>query len=131
MTGVVSLQHLQRHEQPQQRHEQPQLPHAAQQLVGQLRNGRLLPLHVVEALAALAQQVGGALPLPLARNNPACAGAVGGGRVGEALRRCVGCQVAAYDCVACQRAHWRVHKAVCRRLAAAGAGAAELCRQRA
>jgi hypothetical protein len=38
---------------------------------------------------------------------------------------CGGCRVARYCCPACQKEDWRLHRRVCRRLAAVGLGRAE------
>ncbi|PRW60540.1 histone-lysine N-methyltransferase SET domain containing [Chlorella sorokiniana] len=41
----------------------------------------------------------------------------------ENLRKCSGCHAVRYCSEACSRAHWRAHKAECRRLQAAAAAA--------
>ena len=45
--------------------------------------------------------------------NPSC------GASGAGLRRCADCGSVLYCSAACQRAHWKAHKAECRRLQAA------------
>jgi hypothetical protein len=55
----------------------------------------------------------GTLPPPrLNCDGPGCAVAI-------ALERCAGCRVARYCSVACQKAHWRVHKPACKQAQAA------------
>ena len=75
----------------------------------------------------LRQQAEGALRWltaePQATAPKACAAEGGGATRG--LHRCGGCGKVRYCSKACSRAHWRTHKAECRRLQAERAGGAE------
>jgi hypothetical protein len=64
---------------------------------------------------------------PLACNNPLCSNAMGPSEsalVQGKTSRCSGCRSARYCGKACQVSHWKQHKHVCKRLAAAATAAA-------
>jgi hypothetical protein len=76
---------------------------------------------LVQALQAAGQGLG-CLATPACCNNPACSSLVGATELQQVLGRgciCAGCSTARYCDRACQRAHWKRHKPVCKALAAA------------
>jgi hypothetical protein len=78
---------------------------------------------LVQALQAAGQALG-CLATPVCCNNPACCSLVGATEVQSVSGKgciCAGCRTARYCDRACQRAHWKRHKPVCKGLAAAAA----------
>jgi hypothetical protein len=69
----------------------------------------------------------GCMAVPSLCNNPGCTNTSGPTELVLVSGRscvCGGCRVAQYCCRACQSQHWKLHKPVCRALAAAAAAAA-------
>ena len=78
---------------------------------------------LVQALQAAGQGLG-CLATPVCCNNPACSSLAGATELQLVSGRgciCAGCRTARYCDQACQRAHWKRHKPVCKALAAAAA----------
>jgi hypothetical protein len=78
---------------------------------------------LVQALQAAGQALG-CLATPVCCNNPACCSLAGPTEVQLVSGKgciCAGCHTARYCDRACQRAHWKRHKPVCKALAAAAA----------
>ena len=92
----------------------------AQQALSELKTCLLLPAGVAAPASAAASPVPSRPPAPRICAAPGC-GATRG------LRRCGGCRAVRYCSEACCRAHWKSHKAECRRVQAqrAAAGARE------
>jgi MYND finger len=70
-------------------------------------------------LVSYAQHALALLPSPLCCNNPACVNLEETAEWQLVSRRgsmCAGCRTARYCCTACQRAHWAMHKPVCKAL---------------
>jgi hypothetical protein len=77
---------------------------------------------LAESLRVFGAAVSSTLPVPHFCNNPGCRNVSGDSEVGLVSgRSCMyaGCKVARYCGRSCQRACWKVHKPVCRALAAA------------
>jgi hypothetical protein len=65
------------------------------------------------------------LAISRACNNPTCSNISGpseAGLVKGSSSTCGGCWTARYCCRDCQTQHWKLHKSVCKALAAARAG---------
>jgi hypothetical protein len=65
------------------------------------------------------------LAISRACNNPTCSNISGpseAGLVKGSSSTCGGCRTARYCCRDCQTQHWKLHKSVCKALAAARAG---------
>jgi hypothetical protein len=78
---------------------------------------------LVQALQAAGQALG-CLATPVCCNNPACCSLGGSTEVQSVSGKgciCAGCRTARYCDHACQRAHWKLHKPVCKALAPAAA----------
>jgi hypothetical protein len=87
------------------------------------------PAAAYTAFAQQLQALGGVLstlPVPHACNNPSCTNMLGATELAIVSRRsctCKGCLTARYCERACQVAHWKQHRPVCKALAAASAEA--------
>jgi len=78
---------------------------------------------LVQRLHALGESLS-AFAISNACNNPACSNITAASEaqiVKGSSRTCAGCRKARYCCKACQTQHWKLHKPVCKALAAAGA----------
>jgi len=78
---------------------------------------------LVQGLHALGESLS-AFAISSACNNPACSNITAASEaqlVKGRSRTCAGCRKARYCCKACQTQHWKLHKPVCKALAAAGA----------
>jgi hypothetical protein len=81
-------------------------------------------MQLVEQLRAFGAALS-TLAISSACNNPACSNVSGpseAGLVKGSSSTCGGCRTARYCCRACQTQHWKLHKPVCKALAAARAG---------
>lgn len=82
---------------------------------------------LVQRLHALGEALS-AFAISSACNNPACSNIKSAseaqlvkGSSRTVCAQCAGCRKARYCCEACQKQHWKLHKPVCKALAAAGA----------